>query len=80
MRARPDVTARRWALVRALLGVAQMTGAAVAAVLLARSGVTPASLAAGVATSLLTTVSVLLFGSAPARSPRRSRGAFRRGP
>ena len=53
----------RWAVVRGVLGIAQMTGAAVALVLLARAGVTPGALVAVAATSALTTASVLLFGA-----------------
>jgi hypothetical protein len=50
---------RRWALVRILLGQAQMMGAVVAAYLLILTGMNDWSL--GAVTALLTTVSLLLF-------------------
>jgi hypothetical protein len=53
----------RWAMVRMALGVMQMIGAGSGAVLLAISGVTPWSVGIAVATTLLTTVSVVVFGA-----------------
>ena len=44
------------------LGAAQMIGASTGVVLLAMAGVTPWSLGVALATTMLTTVSVLLFG------------------
>lgn len=61
---------RRWALVRLLLGMAQILGAAFSLGLLITTGLTAASLLAVVLTGICTTLSVLLFG---ARTPRRSR-------
>ncbi len=55
--------ARLWAAVRFALGMAQMAGATVAAVMLVSTGVTVASLSLAVVTCVLTTLSVLLFGS-----------------
>ena len=55
------------ALLRGVLGIAQMAGAVTALVLLARSGISAAALAAVAVTSLLTTTSVLLYGSQPRR-------------
>jgi hypothetical protein len=53
---------RKWALVRLVLGNLQIAGATASFILLAQLGVTPATLSVVVATSLCTTVSVLLFG------------------
>lgn len=61
---------RAWNIVRFLLGFAQMGGAVFSITLIILSGVTPHSLIAIVATCVLTTISVLLFGS-------RSRARFR---
>ena len=55
-------TQRRWAIVRLILGFLQMAGAAFTLALLLETGVNKFSLAAVVATGLLTTISVLLFG------------------
>ena len=80
MRARPITTAvhsansaesLRWARVRFALGMLQMALAVVAMVLLFTAGVTPLSLGAVVLASLLTSLSVMLFGSR--RSQRRAR-------
>lgn len=60
---RHDPTARRWALARLVLGGAQMIGASIGAVLLAVAGLTPWSLGVALATTLLTTASVFLFGA-----------------
>ena len=53
---------RRWAVTRLALGMAQMAGAVISLVLLAHLGVTSLALTAVCLTSLLTTISVLLFG------------------
>lgn len=53
---------RHWGAIRFALGMMQMAAATVAAVLLLRTGVTTWSLLAAVTASILTTVSVLLFG------------------
>lgn len=66
---------RWWSLLRAALGVLQMFGAALALAMLILVGVTPVSLSVVVITGLLTTVSVLLFGS---RMPRGVRHQSRR--
>ncbi len=58
---------RWWALARIALGLAQMTGATAALLLLVQTGVNARSLGAVVITCALTTTSVLLFGS---RRPR----------
>jgi hypothetical protein len=62
---------RRWALVRILLGWAQMFGAAFSFVLLITTGVSQASSIAVVVTAVLTTISVLLFGAKNASKNRR---------
>lgn len=67
MRTRSVVTfetseARRWALVRLGLGLAQMGGAVVTAVFLVRLGPHRWALAAAAGTTVLTLVSRLLFG------------------
>jgi hypothetical protein len=54
---------RRWAIGRFALGMAQMGAAGVSGVLLLLAGVTTWSLSAVVVTCVLTTVSVILFGS-----------------
>ena len=61
----------RWGPVRFVLGMLQMALAVVAMALLFTVGVTPLSLAAVVLASLLTSLSVMLFGSR--RSERRDR-------
>ena len=58
-----DVVAKRWEQLRFVLGIAQMAGAVIAFAILLMTGVTIAGLFAVVSTSILTTVSVLLFGS-----------------
>ncbi len=57
----------RWAAVRITLGIAQMVGAAVALVLIMSMGLSALALSAVAITCVLTTVSVLMFGS---RAPR----------
>ena len=57
---------RLWTTIRLTLGLIQMTAAAVALGLLVASGVTPLALIVVVLTCLLTTISVVLFGSRPA--------------
>jgi len=52
----------RWALVRVLLGSAQMSGAVVSAMLLYQTGVTANALTAVMATCAATSLSVILFG------------------
>ena len=62
---------RRWDAIRFALGMMQMAAATVATVLLFRIGVTTWSLVAAVMACVLTTVSVLLFGTPRhAHSPR----------
>jgi hypothetical protein len=68
--------AGHWGLVRLALGVLQVCGAALSLALLVQTGITPLSLGAAVSTSLLTTISILLFGRRrPQRvSPKTSEG------
>jgi hypothetical protein len=58
-----------WALIRLILGFLQIMGAVASLLLLVETGVNTVSLASVVVTGLLTTLSVLLFGS---RTPRWS--------
>ena len=58
----PTPVDRRWAVVRLVLGQAQMAGALVAAFLLLQRGLSPLSLGVVVGTCLCTGLSVLLFG------------------
>ena len=60
---------RAGGLLRLALGLGQMFGAVLSAVLLVRTGAPRLALGTVVLTCLLTTVSVLLFGS---RAPRES--------
>jgi hypothetical protein len=60
-RDRPTNEEKGWAIVRMVLGLAQMTGAVAAFYLLFQTGVNALSLSAVVITCLLTTLSVLLF-------------------
>jgi hypothetical protein len=53
---------RRWALLRVVLGCAQMFGAAFSVVLVLETGVSPVSLTSVAITCSLTSLSVLLFG------------------
>ena len=65
-----------WGKLRLILGLLQMFGAVVSLTLLATTGVTPISLGAVAVTSLMTTISVALFGGRPLRQvahPRRTR-------
>jgi hypothetical protein len=65
-----------WRKLRLILGLLQMFGAVVSLTLLATMGVTAISLSAVAVTSLMTTVSVVLFGGRPVRQvahPRRTR-------
>ena len=57
----PQPMAKWMALLRLFLGLAQMTGAATAGLLLVTSGVTRVSIAVTVATGCLTGMSLLLF-------------------
>jgi len=50
-----------WAIVRVILGIAQMTGAIVSAVLLLRVGIAYETFAALIATSACTAISLFLF-------------------
>ena len=54
---------RRWAVARLILGMLQIFGAVVSLVLLLQTGFNTVSVGSVVITGLLTTVSVLLFGS-----------------
>lgn len=58
----------RWAVLRLALGIAQMVGAVAALLLIMAMGLNALALAAVASTSVLTTVSVLLFGSQGPRS------------
>ena len=69
-----DVVEKRWEQLRFVLGMAQMAGAVAALAILLMTGVTTASLIAVVSTSLLTTVSVLLFGSGCRRDNAKRQG------
>jgi len=53
----------RWAVVRLVLGIGQMIGAATAVLLIIRGGFNELALGAVVVTCVLTTISVVLFGS-----------------
>ena len=59
--------ARRWPRLRFMLGVSQMTGAATGVMLLVTAGLVPVTLYAVALTSLLSVVSILLFGGRRAR-------------
>jgi hypothetical protein len=59
---RPTQKEVAWAIVRIVLGLGQMTGAAVAMMLLVQTGVNSLSFGAVILTCMLTTTSVLLFG------------------
>lgn len=61
MMGEPVSVGRRRAMVRLVLGVAQMIGASIGAVLLAVAGVTRWSLGVAVAATVLTVVSIALF-------------------
>jgi hypothetical protein len=52
-----------WAIIRYLLGIAQMFGAVFSVILLIQTGVNKYSMVAVVITCALTPISVLLFGS-----------------
>lgn len=54
---------RRWAWARIILGLMQIFGAAFSMTLLVKTGVTALALIAVTITGVLTTVSILLFGS-----------------
>lgn len=60
---KPAIVARRPAVLRLALGIAQMSAAAFALGLLASEGITARALAAAVIACTITTVSVLIFGS-----------------
>ena len=62
-RDRPTNEEKGWAVVRMVLGLAQMTGAVAAFYLLFQTGMNAQSLSAVVVTCLLTTIIVLLFRS-----------------
>lgn len=57
-----DATERRLGFVRLVLGVLQVFGAALTLTLLVLTGISKLSLGAAIATGLLTTISILLFG------------------
>jgi len=59
----PVANTRAWNTIRLLLGFAQMGGAALSMTLIVLGGVNPESLIAVVTTCVLTTTSVLLFGT-----------------
>jgi hypothetical protein len=54
--------AARWRRLRFVMGITQMTGAAMSFTLIVLKGVSPPTLAAVVLTTAVTTVSLLLFG------------------
>ena len=62
------ISERRWALIRVALGILQMFGASMGAVLLFQTGVTRLSLLVVVITGLCTTLSVFLFGRRNSKS------------
>jgi hypothetical protein len=64
------MTGRPWTTIRLTLGVMQMTAAAIALGVLVAGGVTALALVLVVLTCLLTTISVVLFGSRPADATR----------
>ena len=53
----------RWAVVRLVLGIGQMVGAATAVLLMISGGFSELALGAVVVTCVLTTISIVLFGS-----------------
>jgi hypothetical protein len=57
-----DATERRLGFVHLVLGVLQVFGAALTLTLLVLTGISKLSLGAAIATGLLTTISILLFG------------------
>ena len=61
----PGSLPKRWALVRLILGFLQMFGAVFSMVLVILLGVVPWSLASLIATGLVTTASIILFGKQP---------------
>jgi hypothetical protein len=65
---------RHWAIVRLVLGLLQMAGAGISLALLIETGINVRSLISVVVTGLLTSTSVLLFGSARSRSIGRQNG------
>jgi hypothetical protein len=60
---RVTVAEKRWAIVRLILGQAQIIGATAAGYLLIREGVNNRSMVAVMITCAFTSISVLLFGS-----------------
>lgn len=58
---------RVWGILRFSLGMVQMAAATIALILLVRTGLSPSTLVAAIATCVATTISVLLFGSRPRR-------------
>jgi membrane protein YdbS with pleckstrin-like domain len=68
------LTDRQWAIVRMILGLAQVMGAAGSLGLLLATGMNRWSLAAAAATCLFTIVSVFLFGdrTRPGRQRKRA--------
>lgn len=65
MKATISTGERSWAIVRTVLGFAQMAGAAFSLTVLVTTGFNTLSLVSVAVTGLLTTVSILLFGSRP---------------
>ena len=66
----PTATERRWAILRYLLGMAQMLGATVSAILLSLTGVNSLTLWGVVITGVFSTISVILFGGRPAEKEK----------
>ena len=56
-----DVRAKRWAVVRIILGTAQMAGAVATVILLLVTGATGQAVVTGIATGVITLISVFLF-------------------
>ena len=61
----PGSLPKRWAWLRLILGFLQMFGAVFSLVLVILLGVVPWSLGSLIATGLLTTASIILFGEKP---------------
>jgi uncharacterized membrane protein (UPF0136 family) len=67
----PTAKEKAWAVVRIVLGLAQVMGATLALYLLVQTGTSGLTIAAVVVTGLLTAGSTLLFGGRKENAPRR---------
>lgn len=65
-----DPTSRQWQAVRLILGFLQMGGAVFSATLIVLTGINRLSLASVVSTCVLTSVSVVLFGTRKSHNTR----------